>query len=143
MTYLSSCTRTMRIVWLISLQFCTANHGMLCCVCWKWRDWPPDILSSRPDSCNSRGKSRRNRKGIFTVCPTAVYLTAASSLGSCSRRHRPRHPGRCRRRSNIAGKRVAISSIRPLITRVCFHTLIITDCPKCRAPIHRSCNRCV
>jgi len=86
-----------------------ANHGMLYCVCWKSQDWRPDILWSRPDSCNLRGKLRRNRKGIFTVCPTAVYPTAASSLGNSSHRRRPRHPGRRQRRSNIAGKQAVIS----------------------------------
>lgn len=96
--------------WSISLQFCTANRGMLCYAYWKSQDWRPDSIPwNRLDSCNSRGKSR-NRKGIFTVCPIAVYPTAAS-LGNSSRRRRPRRPGRHRRRLNTAGKRVIISKV--------------------------------
>lgn len=123
------------VAWSVFLQFYTANHGMLCYVYWKSRDWRLDIPWNHPDSCNSRGKSRRNKKGIFTVCPTAVYLTAALSLGNSNRRRRPRHPDR-RRRSNIAGKQAVISKV---LKKREHETSREPSLGHFKCPIHRSC----
>ena len=84
-------------------QFYTGSHGTWCCACWKWLDWLRDTRWSHRGSCSSRGKLPLNKRGIFTVCPIAVYPTAAWSRGNFNRPPQPRRPYLRRRKSNTAG----------------------------------------